>query len=51
MGLFGEADFKAFSEAYYEGLDRSDVLVSSPESVANDGYMGFAAAIWKYMTP
>ena len=51
LGLKGEADYKAFSAVFYEGFDRSDELFNEPERVANDGYVGLAAAIWKYMTP
>lgn len=51
LGLSGEADYKAFSATFYEGFDRSDELFIAPERVANDGYVGFAAAVWKYMTP
>jgi hypothetical protein len=51
IGLTGEADYKAFSAAFYEGFNRTGVLKNEPERVANDGYVGLASAVWKYMTP
>ena len=51
LGLTGQSDYKQFSATFYEGYDRSDELVNEPERVSTDGYLGFAAAVWKYMTP
>ena len=49
MALSGELDYKSFSADFFEGYDRSDELDSDTDRVANDAYIGFSSAIWKYM--
>ena len=49
MALSGELDYKSFSDDFFEGYDRSDELDSDTDRVANDAYIGFSSAIWKYM--
>lgn len=51
LGLKGEKDYADFSAAFYEGFARSDELLMYPERVACDGYFGFSAALWLWMTP
>jgi len=51
LGLSDTNDYKSFSKVFYEGFDRSNELVDEPERIANDGYVGLASAVWKYMTP
>ena len=42
-------DYGKFSASFFEGYDRSQKLLDNPGLVAQDGYFGFASAIWKYM--
>lgn len=51
LGLTGQTDYEQFSATFYEGFNRKDELSNDPERVSTDGYLGFAAAVWKYMTP
>lgn len=46
LGLSGDANYKAFSKAFYEGNDRSAVLGDNPEHVSVDGYVSMSAALW-----
>jgi len=50
LGLVGDSNYKAFSKSFYEGWDRSAVLVDNPEHVAANGYVAMSAALWQYMT-
>ena len=51
MGLTGDTDYKAFSNVFYEDFASQDRLIKKPEKVSEDGYVGLAGAVWKYMTP
>lgn len=50
LGLLGEPQYSAFSQAFYEGFDTSDKLVENPDLVAEDGYTAMASAMWLWMT-
>ena len=51
LALKGDTEYAAFSKAFYEGYDRSEELLSYPNRVSEDGYFGFASALWKFMVP
>jgi len=51
MGLKGDKEYAAFSKVFYEGFDRSAELLNNPNNVSDDGYVGFASALWKHMVP
>lgn len=42
-------DYVGFSDSFFEGFDSSQKLLDNPGLVGDDGYFGFASAIWKYM--
>jgi hypothetical protein len=42
-------DYPEFSASFFEGYDRSEKFQENPGLVGDDGYFGFASAIWKYM--
>jgi hypothetical protein len=42
-------DYPEFSASFFEGDDAKQKLLDNPGLVGDDGYYGFASAIWKYM--
>lgn len=48
--LQGDVKYAAFSRAFFEGYDRSDMLLNDPDRVATDGYTSWASAIYQWMT-
>ena len=46
-----DLEYAAFSRAFYEGYDRSSELLSNPNRVSDDGYVGFTSALYKWMVP
>lgn len=51
LGLKSDKEYAEFSKAFYEGFDRSSELLNQPDRVSDDGYVGFASALWKFMVP
>jgi hypothetical protein len=48
--MIKKEEYNEFSCSFLEGEDRGDdANMLEPEIVADDGYYGFASAIWKYM--
>lgn len=43
--------YAAFSDSFYDGLDRENELLENPDRVSTDGYISLASAIWRFMTP
>ena len=52
MNLKWNYNYGAFSKAYYNWVwDGEDVLLTVPETVAEDGLTALSSAFWLYMTP
>ena len=51
LALQGDQEYAAFSKVFYEGYNRSDMLLSNPDYVSDDGYFGFSSALYRFMVP
>jgi len=48
--LTGSANYGGLSAVLYEGYDSANILLEDPDKVATDGYLGFASALYKYLS-
>ena len=51
IALQGDQEYAAFSKVFYEGYNRSDELLNNPDYISDDGYFGFASALYRFMVP
>ena len=51
LALQGDLDYARLSLIFYEGFDRRSELINNPYRVADDSYVAFASAMYRFMVP